>query len=47
LNDQIIEERQGNVVLSTHRDRIDIDRVHAMLRALHWAGAMTRDQLVR
>lgn len=47
VDDQLIEERRGDLLLSTDRNLIDIDAVHAMLRASHWAGAMTRDQLVR
>ena len=47
MDDQLIEERRGSMVLSTDRSRIDVDAVHAMLRASHWASAMTREQLVR
>lgn len=34
-------------MLSTDRSLIDIEIVLAMLRASHWAGGMTREQLVR
>jgi GNAT superfamily N-acetyltransferase len=47
LDDQLMEDRRGGMVLSTDRSRIDVGAVHAMLRASHWASAMTREQLVR
>ena len=47
MDDQTIEEHRGSLVLSSDRSRIDVDAVHSMLRASHWAGGMTREQLVR
>lgn len=47
MNDQPIEARRGDLLLSTKRSRIDVDVVLAMLRASHWAGGMTRRTLER
>lgn len=47
MDDQIIEEHRNGLLLSTDRKRIDLERVHAMLRSSHWASTMTREQLVR
>ena len=47
MKDRIVEERRGDLLLSTDRTRIDVDGVLAMLRASHWGGAMTRPLLER
>jgi GNAT superfamily N-acetyltransferase len=47
MDDRAIEQRRGDLVLSTDRRLIDIDRVLAMLVASHWGGAMTRLVLER
>jgi len=47
MHDQIVEQRRGNLLLSTERTRIDIDAVLDMLHRSHWGGAITRDVLER
>jgi GNAT superfamily N-acetyltransferase len=47
MNDQIVEERRGDLVLTTDRSRIDVDVVLAMLHASHWGGSITRPMLER
>jgi GNAT superfamily N-acetyltransferase len=47
MDDRVIEQRRGDLVLSTDRRRIDIDQVLAMLVVSHWGGAMTRPVLER
>lgn len=47
MDDQLIEERRPGLLLSSDRKRVDVDAVHAMLKASHWASTMTREQLVR
>ena len=42
-----VEERRGDLVISTDRARIDIDAVLGMLQASHWGGGMTRRSLER
>ena len=47
MNDRPVEERRGNLLLSTNRERIDADAVLGMLLTSHWGGAMTRPVLDR
>jgi ribosomal protein S18 acetylase RimI-like enzyme len=47
LNDVLVEQRRGQLVLSTDRSRLDVDAILAMLRASHWGGAMTKPMLTR
>jgi len=47
MDDTIVEERRGDLLLSTDRARIDVDTVLAMLHASHWGGGMTRRSLER
>ena len=47
MHDQIVEQRRGELVLSTDRSLIDIDAVLDMLLRSHWGGALTRDILER
>lgn len=47
MNDRVIEERRGALLLSTDRARIDVDAVLAMLHDSHWGGGMTRAVLDR
>jgi ribosomal protein S18 acetylase RimI-like enzyme len=47
MDDRLVEERRSDLELSTDRARVDVDRVLAWLRASHWGGSVTRDQLVR
>jgi ribosomal protein S18 acetylase RimI-like enzyme len=47
MNYQIVEERRGDLVLTTDRSRIDVDVVLAMLLTSHWGGSMTRPMLER
>lgn len=47
MNDQVVEERRGPLLLTTDRARIDYDAVLEMLHASHWGGAVTLDVLRR
>jgi len=47
MNDRVVDERRGDLVLTTDRRRIDVEAVLAMLLASHWGGAITRDVLAR
>jgi ribosomal protein S18 acetylase RimI-like enzyme len=47
MNDRIIEERRGALLVSTDRARTDYDAVLEMLHASHWGGAVTLDVLRR
>ena len=47
MNDRLVEERRGDLVLSTDRARIDVERVLAWLLGSHWGKTMTRPQLER
>jgi len=47
MDDMTVEERRGDLLISTDRARIDVDAVLAMLRASHWGGGMTRPSLAR
>ena len=43
----VIEYRQGHYTISTSRDRLDVDAVHAMLNRSHWATRRTRETVVK
>jgi GNAT superfamily N-acetyltransferase len=47
MDDQVIEARRGDLLLSTDRARLDGDAVLAMLRGSHWGGTMARSTLDR
>lgn len=47
MNDQLIEDRRGSLLLSTDRSRLDIDAILTMLHASHWGAGVTRDVLSR
>lgn len=47
MNDRIIEQRRGSLLLTTDRTKIDVDAVLAMLLESHWGGAMTKPLLER
>lgn len=47
MNDRIVEDRRGDLLLSSDRSRIAVDPLLAMLVASHWGGAMTRRMLER
>jgi ribosomal protein S18 acetylase RimI-like enzyme len=47
MNDQLVQERRGSLLLSTDRTRIDVDAMLALLRAAHWGAGVTREKLVR
>jgi GNAT superfamily N-acetyltransferase len=47
MNERLLEEQRGDLVLSTDRDLIDVDLVLEWLLASHWGGNMTREKLVR
>lgn len=47
MDDQLIEERRGQLLLSTDRAKVKVDQVLAMLHASHWGGGMTRERLER
>ncbi len=45
MTQPIFEQTRGDLLLSTDRHRLDLDAVHAMLRATHWAREMSRPVL--
>ena len=47
MNDRVVEDRRGDLSLSTDRARIQLSELLAMLLASHWGGAMTRSVLER
>jgi ribosomal protein S18 acetylase RimI-like enzyme len=47
MDDAPLEERRGDIVISTDRSRIDPDAALLLLRTTHWAGAITRETLLR
>ena len=47
MNDLLVEERRGDLILTTARDRIDVGATLEMLHASHWGGGMRREQLER
>ena len=44
---QITEHRQGRFVISTDRDRLDLDIVHGFLTESYWAKGIPREVVVR
>lgn len=47
MNDQLVEQRRGELVLSTDRRRVDHATVYAMLAGAHWGGSVTPEKLAR
>lgn len=47
MNDRIVEDRRGDLVLSTDRARIDVDAMLSLLLTSHWGASMTRPMLER
>ena len=47
MNDRVVEERRGELLLSTDRDRLDLGAILSMLHASHWGAAVTRQVLAR
>jgi len=47
MHDRVVEQRRGELLLSTDRARIDIDGVLDMLHRSHWGSAITRNILER
>jgi len=47
MNDRVIEERRGDLVLSTDRSRLELSVILEMLHDSHWGGAVTRSVLER
>jgi ribosomal protein S18 acetylase RimI-like enzyme len=47
VNDEPLELRRGEYVLTTDRGRIPIDQALVLLRTTFWAAEMQRDQLER
>jgi ribosomal protein S18 acetylase RimI-like enzyme len=47
MNDQIVERRRGDLLLSTDRARVDQPTVLAMLHDSHWGAAVTAEILAR
>lgn len=41
MDDRPAEWQRGDYVVSTRRDRLDADRVLALLRGEHWGGSLT------
>ena len=47
MRDQLIERERSGLILSTNRQRIDVEAVHGMLVPTHWGGGLTRERLER
>jgi GNAT superfamily N-acetyltransferase len=47
MNDRVVEERRGELLLSTDRARLDLDGVLALLHASHWGASVTMPNLSR
>jgi GNAT superfamily N-acetyltransferase len=47
VNDRPYERARGSLVVSTDRDRLDVDLVHEVLGATYWAAGIPRDVLER
>jgi GNAT superfamily N-acetyltransferase len=47
VNDQLIEERRGDLLLSTDRARLDLEAILTMLHASHWGAGVTHPVLFR
>ncbi len=47
MDDRLVEERRGELLLSTDRGRLDVAAVLAMLVQSHWGALMTRQVLER
>ena len=47
MDDAPLEDRRGDIVVSTDRSRIDPDAALLLLRTTHWAGGINRETLVR
>ena len=47
MDDLPVEQRRGDLILTTDRARIDVDAVLAMLHASHWGGGMSKRSLER
>jgi GNAT superfamily N-acetyltransferase len=45
MDDRPVEWSRGAWVVSTRRDRLDVDAVLALLRESHWGYALTADRL--
>jgi ribosomal protein S18 acetylase RimI-like enzyme len=47
MDDAPLEDRRGDIVISTDRSRIDPDSALLLLQTTHWAGGITRETLLR
>jgi len=47
VRDQLIERERSGLILSTDRQRLDVDAVLGMLVPTHWGGSLTRARLER
>jgi ribosomal protein S18 acetylase RimI-like enzyme len=47
MNDRVVGERRGDLLLSTDRARLDLGAILSMLHASHWGAAVTREILER
>jgi hypothetical protein len=47
MNDRVVKDTRGELLLSTDRARIDVDGLLALLHRSHWGAAMTRPTLER
>jgi GNAT superfamily N-acetyltransferase len=47
MNDTLVEDRRGELLLTTDRGKIKVDQLLAMLLVSHWGGSMTRPLLDR
>ncbi|HEU4953964.1 MAG TPA: GNAT family N-acetyltransferase [Gemmatimonadales bacterium] len=47
MDDRPVEWRRGEYAVSTHRERLDPERILALLREEHWGGSLSRPVLER
>lgn len=47
MEDRPVEWSRGAWIISTHRDRLDLDTVLALLRETHWSDTLTAEALHR
>jgi GNAT superfamily N-acetyltransferase len=47
MDDRPVEWHRGEYAVSTHRERLDPERILALLREEHWGGSLSRPVLER
>jgi GNAT superfamily N-acetyltransferase len=47
MHDRLVEHERNGLILSTDREKVDVDLVLGLLVQSHWGAAMTRERLLR